>query len=250
MWYMWVRCMSLEYQACLYPCSLYFVVPTLNFKHAFSLSRSSLPAVKGKEFGCKTIHKGRGEASLLPWMPFMLLTHPKSLFPSLRRCDTKQSPESLWVLRKSGDVCDLINHSQKVIGSCVMIQIFHQSNFRIPDHLESKLINCSNCPKVLKSVFQFTVLLYFESSSKTTLCFVLKLQYWGTSLSEVPQYCSFNTNFELQWNMYWVDTLKECCSVRLILGVRLIQVLIDNVIWAVKCNSNEQWKRLECSHRL
>ena len=237
MWYMWVRCMWLEYQACLYPCLLYmyFVVPTLNFKHAFSWSRSSLPEVKGKEFGCKTIHKGRGEASLLPWMPFMLLTHPKSLFPSLRRCDTKQSPESLWVLRKSRDVCDLIDHSQRVIGSCVMIQIFHQGNFRIPEHLESKLINCSNCPKVLKSVFQFTVLLYFESSSKT---------------SEVPQYCSFNTNFELQWNLYWADTLKECCSVRLILGVRLIQVLIDNIIWGVKGHSNEQWKRLEYSHRL
>ena len=29
----------------------------------------------------------------------------------------------------------------------------------------------------------------FHCNSK----FVLKLQYWGTSLSEVPQYCSFNT---------------------------------------------------------
>ena len=142
--------------SCLYPCLLYmyFIVPTLNFKHAFSWPRSNLSKVKGKELRCKTIHKGWGEASLLPWTPFTLLTHPKSPFPCLPRCDTEQSPESLWVLRKSRDVCHLIDHSQKVIGSCVMIQIFHQSNFRIPDHLESKLINCSNCPKVLKSVFQ------------------------------------------------------------------------------------------------
>ena len=43
---------------------------------------------------------------------------------------------------------------------------------------------------------------------------------------------------------------RECCSVRLIQGVRLIQVLIDNVIWGVKCHSNEQWKRLQYSQRL
>ena len=83
---------------------------------------------------------------------------------------------SLEYLRKSRDVCDLIDLSQEVIGSCVIIHIFHQSNFKIPDHLESNLINCSICPKVLKSVFQFTVLLYFESSSKTT---------------EVPESCGF-----------------------------------------------------------
>ena len=47
-----------------------------------------------------------------------------------------------------------------------------------------------------------------------------------------------------------MDTLGECCSVRLIQGVRLIQVLIDNVMWGVKCHSNEQWKRLEYSQRL
>ena len=46
------------------------------------------------------------------------------------------------------------------------------------------------------------------------------------------------------------NTLGECCSVCLIRGVRLIQVLIDNVIWGVKCHSNEQWKHLEYSQRL
>ena len=43
---------------------------------------------------------------------------------------------------------------------------------------------------------------------------------------------------------------RECCSVRLIQGVRLKQVSIDNVIWGVKCHSNEQWQRLEYSQRL
>ena len=37
----------------------------------------------------------------------------------------------------------------------------------------------------------------------------------------------------------------ECCSVCLIHGVRLIQVSINNVMWGVKCHSNEQWKCLE-----
>ena len=36
-------------------------------------------------------------------------------------------------------------------------------------------------------------------------------------------------------------------SVRLIQGVRVIQFSIDNVIWGVKCHSNEQWKRLQYS---
>ena len=36
----------------------------------------------------------------------------------------------------------------------------------------------------------------------------------------------------------------------LIQGVRLIEVSIDNVIWGVKCHSNEQEKRLEYSQRL
>ena len=46
-----------------------------------------------------------------------------------------------------------------------------------------------------------------------------------------------------------MDTLGEYCSVCLIQDVRLIQVSIDNVIWGVKCHSNEQWKRLEYSPR-
>ena len=175
--------------SCLYPCLLYFVVPTLNFKHVFSWPRSSLcgehSKVKGTwNLGTRpcTREKAGEEASLLPCMTFTLLTHPKSSFPTLPRCDTEQSPESTSVLRKSRDLCDLIDHPQEVIGSWVIMQIFHQSNFRIPDLLELKLINCSNCPKVLKSVLQFTFLLYFESSSKTT---------------EVPRSCSFDTNFEL-----------------------------------------------------
>lgn len=167
--------------SCLYPCLLYFVVPTLNFKHVFSWLRSSQCGKRkwrGRNLGTRpcTREKAREEASLLPCTPFTLLTHPKCPFPSHPRSDTEQSPESLTVLRKSRDVCDLIDHPQEVIGSCVIIQIFHQSDFRIPNHLESKLINWSNCPKVLKSVFQFTVLLYFESLSKTT---------------EVPKPCGF-----------------------------------------------------------
>ena len=54
----------------------------------------------------------------------------------------------------------------------------------------------------------------------------------------------------LQWNLYLADTLGECCSVRLIQGVRLIQLSIDNAIRGVKCHSNEQWKRLKYSQRL
>ena len=50
--------------SCVYPCLLYFVVPTLNFKHVFSWPRPSLcgehSKVKGKEFGHKTMHKGEG----------------------------------------------------------------------------------------------------------------------------------------------------------------------------------------------
>ena len=52
----------------------------------------------------------------------------------------------------------------------------------------------------------------------------------------------------LQWNLY--QALGECFSVRLIQGVRLTQVSIDDVIWGVKCHSNGQWKRLEYSQRL
>ena len=47
-----------------------------------------------------------------------------------------------------------------------------------------------------------------------------------------------------------VDTLRECCSVLLLQGVCLIQVSTDDVIWGVKCHSNEQWKSLEYSQRL
>ena len=51
----------------------------------------------------------------------------------------------------------------------------------------------------------------------------------------------------IQWNLYQVDTLGESCSFRLIQGVRLIQVSIDNDMWGVKCHSNKQWERLEYS---
>ena len=54
----------------------------------------------------------------------------------------------------------------------------------------------------------------------------------------------------IQWNLYQADTLGESCSFRLIQGVRLIQVSIDNDMWDVKCHSNEQWERLEYSQRL
>ena len=48
----------------------------------------------------------------------------------------------------------------------------------------------------------------------------------------------------IQWNLYQADTLGESCTFRLIQGVRLIQVSIDNDMRGVKCHSNEQWERL------
>ena len=48
----------------------------------------------------------------------------------------------------------------------------------------------------------------------------------------------------IQWNLYQADTLGESCTFRLIQGVRLIQVSIDNDMPGVKCHSNEQWERL------
>jgi len=84
--------------SCLYPCSLYFVVPTLNFKRAFSWPRSSLPKVKGKEFGCKTIHKPRDEGK----HPFFL-ERPSRFSPS-------QNPLSL--LFQGVILSNLQNHSE------------------------------------------------------------------------------------------------------------------------------------------
>ena len=68
------------------------------------------------------------------------------------------------------------------------------------------------------------------------------------NLNELRQH--FTKKNKIQWNLYEEDILGEYCSVRLIQGARLIQVSIDNVIWGVKCHSNEQWKRLEYSQRL
>ena len=42
----------------------------------------------------------------------------------------------------------------------------------------------------------------------------------------------------IQWNLYQADTLGESCSFRLIQGVRLIQVSIDN---DVRCQMSFKW---------
>ena len=48
-------------------------------------------------------------------------------------------------------------------------------------------------------------------------------------MSNVNEAKTVNKDLPIQWNLYEADTLGECCSVRLIQGVRLIQVSIDNV---------------------
>ena len=82
-------------------------------------------------------------------------------------------------------------------------------------------------------------------------CYALLFYYpYQIMMSNVNEAKTVNKDLPIQWNLYEADTLGECCSVRLIQGVRLLQVSIDNVIWGVKCHSNEQWKRLEYSQRL
>ena len=76
--------------SCLYQCLLYFVVPTLNFKHVFSWLRSSRcgkrSKVKGKEFGHETMYKGEGKrGSISPSLHALHSSHPPKMpfpFPS------------------------------------------------------------------------------------------------------------------------------------------------------------------------
>lgn len=99
--------------SCLYPCLLYFVVPTLNFKHVFSWLRSSRcgkrSKVKGKEFGHETMYKGEGKrGSISPSLHALHSSHPPKMpFPF-------PSKEWYWAI-------SAITNSSKKIQGCLWL---------------------------------------------------------------------------------------------------------------------------------
>ena len=94
--------------------------------------------------------------------------------------------------------------------------------------------------------------IFYPQVKKPVSFWLVKKQLWISSVEWLIHHV-FQWKHQqiiIHWNLYYAETLGECCSVHLIQSVRLIQVSIDNVIWGVECHSNEQWKCLEYSQRL
>ena len=72
--------------------------------------------------------------------------------------------------------------------------------------------------------------IFYPQVKKPVSFWLVKKQLWISSVEWLIHHV-FQWKHQqiiIHWNLYYAETLGECCSVHLIQSVRLIQVLIDN----------------------